>query len=122
MPLPHLWSSSSDSLFISGHSLMCGNKSDSQFVVMVGIRIAENIGVDRTSSPFHLSALGGDFNTAGGLDEKAIMAVPMQVDSIHAIDFVRLNHAGASTNVWELRVLYSSIPQRFLNDSGYFDA
>ena len=132
MPLPHLWSSSSDSLFISGHSFMCGNKSDSQFVVMVGIRIAENIGVDRTSSPFHLSALGGDFNTAGGVVEKAKMAVPMQVDSLHAIDFVRPNHASASaskgaststsTNAWELRALYSSIPERSLNDSGYFDS
>lgn len=50
--------------------------------------IAENIGVDRKSSPwwFHLSTpLGGDFNTAGGLVEKAIMAVPTQVDSIDAI-------------------------------------
>ena len=101
---------------------MCVNKSAPQFVVMMGIRIAENIGVDRKSSPFHLSTLGGDFNTAGSVVEKAIMAVPMQVDSIHAINFVRLNHAGASTNAWELRVLYRSIPQRFLNDSGYFDA
>ena len=102
---------------------MCVNKSAPQFVVMMGIRIAENIGVDRKSSPFHLSTLGGDFNTDGGLVKKAIMAVPTQVDSIDdAIDFVRLNHAGASTNAWELRVLYRSIPQCFLNDSGYFDA
>ena len=101
---------------------MCVNKSAPQFVVMMGIRIAENIGVDRKSSPFHLSTLGGDFNTAGSVVEKAIMAVPTQVDSIDdAIDFVRLNHVGASTK-WELRVLYRSIPQCFLNDSGYFDA
>lgn len=120
MPLPHLWSSSSDSLLINGHSYIGnGNGGSVEFVVAVGIRVAENVGVDRTSSPFHLTALSGEFTASVDSVETTTMVIPKEVDSMKAMDFVRLD---VNTGTWELRALYSSIPERNLNESGFLYA
>ncbi len=139
MPLPHLWSSSNDSLYIQGHCYMDntatgtnhhhrpssstsssgGGSGGVEFVVAVGIRIAENVGMDRTSSPFHLTTLTGDFtssslssaSSSSEMVRKTPLVVPKEVDSMKAMEFVPMEDRHTNHQAWELRALYSSVPE-----------
>ena len=107
LPLPHMWSSSNDSLLIDGrcHTATDG---DVKFLIIVGIRIAETVGASRTCSPLHLTALSGAIGTSLASVERAALEVPNVVDSMKAMDFVKVEDG------WELRSLFSCFPKQLL--------
>eukprot|EP00554_Chaetoceros_debilis_P004514 CAMPEP_0194080240 /NCGR_PEP_ID=MMETSP0149-20130528/6289_1 /TAXON_ID=122233 /ORGANISM="Chaetoceros debilis, Strain MM31A-1" /LENGTH=2026 /DNA_ID=CAMNT_0038761911 /DNA_START=189 /DNA_END=6269 /DNA_ORIENTATION=- len=131
MPLPHLWSSSHDSLHIEGyaahnnhnHSSDYANNNSNcnavNFVIAVSIRIAERMGMARTCSPCHLTTLTGVCSSSGAGDVKNVqtlrMDVPNAVDGMKAMEFVH-GDTGTGTgtgrdNAWELRTLASCLPK-----------
>eukprot|EP00979_Chaetoceros_neogracilis_P008988 scaffold2019_cov236-Chaetoceros_neogracile.AAC.3 len=107
LPLPHMWSSSNDSLLIDGRCNTT-NDGDVKFLIIVGIRISETLGVNKTCSPLHLSALSGVIGASLTSIERLALEVPNFVDSLKAMDFVKVEDG------WELRSLFSCFPEKVL--------
>jgi len=107
LPLPHMWSSSNDSLLIDGRCDTTNN-GEVNFVVIVGIRIAETVGASRTCSPLHLTTLSGEIGKSFSSIVRSALDVPDVVDSMKAVDFVK------AQNGWELRTLFSCLPRQLL--------
>ena len=112
LPLPHMWSSSNDSLLIDGRCDTTNN-GEFNFVVIVGIRIAETVGASRTCSPLHLTTLSGEIGSSFSSIVRSALEVPDVVDSMKAVDFVK------AQNGWELRSLFSCFPRQTHGESIY---
>ncbi len=68
----------------------CASTGQTEFVLAMSIRVAERVGVDRVSSPFHLTTLVGSFGSIGKINQMQLLrvSVPDTVDSIKSMNFV----------------------------------
>lgn len=88
MPMPHSWSSSSDSLLMNGRSKMSID-GRLNFDLVIAIKVAEGVGQSRASSPLHMVKLFGSASASNRSHsvEKRSFKIPRSVDSIKAIEF-----------------------------------